>query len=440
MKNIFVKILRKILKELAKLTIWRYKPKIIGITGSVGKTSTKNAVYAVLGKYFNARTSYGNLNNDLGLPLTILGEWSENELKLVSRYTPSGQKLFEKFNFWLKVIFKSIIQIIFKNKNYPEILILEYGADRPKDIKYLLTIAKPIIGIITAIGEVPVHVEFYNSKEELALEKSNLIMSLPSWGIAILNCDDDTVMSLTNRTNAKILTFGFDELADLSIINFENKFEGEILQGEVFKLKYGNSIIPIRIPNTFGKIHAYACAAAALVGLSLNINLINVAEAFEERYRPTEGRSNLIKGIKDSLIIDDCYNASLLSMSAALELLASIPSKRKIAILGDMLEIGKYSIFAHERVGEIAAKIADILITIGPRAKFIASRAKEKGLNKNKIFSFDVVDEAIEMVINLIKPGDLILLKASNAVGLSKIREAIKFIEPLELKKKFFEN
>jgi UDP-N-acetylmuramoyl-tripeptide--D-alanyl-D-alanine ligase len=440
MKKIFIKILRRVLKDLARLTILRYKPKIIGVTGSVGKTSTKTAIYTVLNKYIKTRASYGNLNNDLGLPLVILGDWEEKDLKLISRETPSGQSLFKKFSFWLKVIFKSLGQIIFKNHNYPQVLVLEYGADRPGDIKYLLSIAKPIISVITAIGEVPAHIEFYNSKEELAIEKSQLITVLPSWGFAILNSDDETVMSLVHRTKAKILTFGFNEDADISIINFENKFEDGKPWGEVFKLKYGNNIFPIRIHNTFGKTHAYACGASALVGMCLNLNLISIAEALEEGYVPPKSRANIIKGIKNTLIIDDCYNASLLSMSASLELLASFPVKRKIAILGDMLEIGKYSIFAHEKIGEIAAKTADILITIGPRAKFIAAKAKECGLKQKNILSFETAEEAIDPIINLIKENDLILLKASNAMKFYKIKEAIQFVEPLEVRKKFFED
>ncbi|MGB9608756.1 MAG: UDP-N-acetylmuramoyl-tripeptide--D-alanyl-D-alanine ligase, partial [Minisyncoccia bacterium] len=413
------------LKYLSRLIIWRYKPKIIGITGSVGKTSTKLAIFTILANHFKVRASYGNLNNDLGLPLAILGDFKEEELKLVSSETPSGEKNFSKIFFWIKVIFKSLYQIIFKNKKYPEILILEYAADRPGDIKYLLTIAHPQIGVMTAIGEVPPHVEYYNSREELILEESRLIMNLSSSGLAVLNYDDESVLSVLHRTRANILTFGFKSGADIQIINFENKIENGKLEGIVFKLQYENRVIPFRVKNVFGKSHSYALAAAAAVGIYFGINLINISES-AEHYKPAPGRSNLVSGIKNTLIIDDAYNASLASMSLALDLLKNLPAKRKIAILGDMLEIGKYSIFAHERIGKIAADSTNILITVGPRAKFIAESAKKNGLKQKNILSFNTVEEAIDPVMQLIKPGDLILIKASHGIRLYELADILK--------------
>lgn len=426
MKNFLVKILRWVLRILSNLTIWRYQPKIVGVTGSVGKTSTKLAIFAALSNNFKTRVSYGNLNNDLGLPLAILGDFSPEELKLVSHDTPSGEKVFKKITFWIKVILKSIWQIIIKNKNYPEILILEYGADRPGDIKYLLTIARPCVSVITAIGEVPVHVEYYNSPEELALEKSRLIMHLKPSNLAVLNYDDPMVLNISHRTRANILNFGFKNGADLQIINFENKIENNKPQGIIFKIKYENNIIPFKINNVFGKIHSYAIAAALGVAMHFGINLINAAQNLEN-YKPAPGRSNLISGIKNTLIIDDAYNASLLSMTAALELLRDLPAKRKIAVLGDMLEIGKYSIFAHENIGKFASSIVNILVTVGPRAKFIAESARKNGLRKNQILSFNTVEEVIEPLMKLIKPGDLILIKASHGVRLYELVDILKF-------------
>lgn len=410
---------------LSNVIIWKYKPKIIGVTGSVGKTSTKMAIYTVLSNHFKTRVSYGNLNNDLGLPLAVLGDFNEDDLKLVSRDTKSGEKIKEKIFFWIKVILNSISQIIFKNKNYPEVLILEYGADRPGDIKYLLKIAKPQVGIITAIGEVPVHVEFYNSPEELALEKSNLIVNLYSANLAVLNYDDVMIHKIKHRTRAKIVTFGFEKGADIRILNFENKIENGKLEGIVFKIEYENSIIPFRIKNVFGKSYAYAIAAAIPVGIYFGINLINIAESLEN-YKPIGGRSNIIAGIKNSLIIDDAYNASLLSMTAALDLLKSLPAKRKIAVLGDMLEIGKYSIFAHENIGKLVPEAANILITVGPRAKFIAESAKKNGLKQKNILVFNTVEEVFDPLLQLIKSGDLILIKASHGIRLYELVDILR--------------
>ncbi len=265
------KILRNLLQKLARLTIWRYRPGIIGVTGTVGKTSTKLAILAVLEKTRRVRAARGNLNNDLGMPLAILGNWSEADLKLVSRVTPAGTAHAQKFGFWLKVLFGSLWRIIVKDRNYPEILVLEYGADRPGDIKYLLKIARPNVSIITAVGEVPVHVEFYAGPEEVAREKGRLIEYLPAAGFAILNYDDKRVMNLEQRTRAHLMTFGFNKGAEIKISRMENRIENGRPIGISFKLEYKGSFVPVRLNGVFGRSHAYASAAAAAGGVVVGI-------------------------------------------------------------------------------------------------------------------------------------------------------------------------
>jgi len=422
------------LKKLAQLTIWRYRPGIIGVTGSVGKTSTKLAIAAVLGGERKVRVSAGNLNNDLGLPLTILGDWSAKELKLVSRDQPSGTRRLAKLFFWCKVICVAKWRILFpKRSAYPEILVLEYGADRPGDLRYLLEVARPNISVITAVGDMPVHVEFYAGPEEVAREKSRLIECLPAAGFAILNYDDETVMDLKDRTRAHLMTFGFAKGAETQVVTFENRSEEDPSTslgarkplGIAFKLEYGGNSVPVRLEGIFGKAQAYASAAAAAVGLIFGMNLIKISEALRS-YRPAAGRMELLPGIKFSYLINDCYNASPNSMHAALDTLKSLPAKRKVAVLGDMLEIGKYTMEAHERVGRLAARIVEVLVTVGPRAKFIADAAQKSGLNRKNIYSFDTAEDAIDAVQNLIRKGDLILVKGSHAMELEKVAEGVK--------------
>jgi UDP-N-acetylmuramoyl-tripeptide--D-alanyl-D-alanine ligase len=421
------KILQYILKQLAKLTIWRFKPKVIAITGSVGKTSAKEAAFAVLKNHRRVRKSEGNLNNELGAPLTIIGGWSEEELKLVNRDTPAGKKKLKKLIFWLKVIISALFRVIFlRGSAYPQVLILEYAADRPGDIKELLEIAKPHIGIITAIGEVPVHVEFFSGPEAVAREKLRLTESLSANSFAILNFDNEIVMQAKERTRAKIITFGFGEGADVKISALENHIENRRSSGIYFKLEYAGSFVPVVLKNTFGKAPACAAAAAACVGLIFDLNLVEISEALSLNYKPAKGRMNLINGVKDTYIIDDAYNASPISMAEALETLKSLPAKRKVAVFGDMLELGKYSIEAHESIGQLAGKVVDVLITVGPRAKFIAQSAESAGLAQSKILSFDTASEAALAVQDLIKTEDLILVKASRAIGLERIVEEIK--------------
>jgi UDP-N-acetylmuramoyl-tripeptide--D-alanyl-D-alanine ligase len=421
-----VKVLRWLLKKLAQLTIWRYRPGIIGITGSVGKTSTKLAVKTILERERKVRASASNLNNDLGLPLTILGDWSEKNLKLVSREQPPHTAIFRKLFFWIKVIVASTVNIIFGSKlSYPEILILEYGADRPGDLKYLLDIARPNISVITAIGDIPVHVEFFSGPEDVAREKAKLIEYLPTAGFAILNYDDEAVMDLKDRTRAHVMTFGFGKGAEIQIMRLENHWERERPVGISFKLQYGGGVVPVRLDGVFGKAQCYASAASAAVGLIFGLNLVKISEALKS-YEPAKSRMELLPGVKYAFIIDDSYNASPLSMHAALDALKSLPGKRKIAVLGDMLEIGKYAIEAHERVGRLAGKFVDVLVTVGPRAKFLAEAARGEGMKKNSILSFDTADEAAKPLQGLIKKGDLILVKGSHAMEMSKIVEEIK--------------
>lgn len=439
-KDFFIDILRRKLRLLARLTIWRYRPGIVGVTGSVGKTSTKLAIAEVLASLPSereresiasrrVRVSSGNMNNDLGLPLAILGDWSPRDLALVSRETPPGTARFGKLIFWLKVIFGSLWRIIKKTSNYPEIIILEYGADRPGDIKYLLRIARPNLSVITAVGDVPVHLEFYAGSKEVAREKGRLIECLPSAGFAILNHDDETVMMLAPRTRARVITYGFEKGAEMRIARFENWVEKEKPMGIKFKLEYGGNSVPVHIAGAFGKAQAYSAAAAASVGLIFGMNLAKISEALA-RYRPADSRMQLIPGVKYTYIIDDSYNASPLSMSSALESLRELPATRRIAVLGDMLEIGKYAPEAHENIGRLAAGIVDFLFTVGPRAKFIAEAARKARMKPANIFSFDVADEVEGSLQKLMQKGDVVLVKGSHAMELEKVVDAVKYIEP----------
>lgn len=408
MQNIKITILLVILKKLAHWTISRYQPEIVGVTGTVGKTSTKEAIKNVLEKYRRVRGSSGNFNNEIGLPLAILGDW---------------KKINGAF-FWPKVFFISLFRLVFKMA-YPEILVLEYAAAKPGDLKYLLSIARPKIGVITAVGDIPAHVEFYSGPESVIREKAKLIEQLSALGFAVLNIDDKAVSGLKEYTRAHLMTFGFNESADVRISNFEIQLDGHRPLGISFKIEHKGSFVPIRINGVLGRSQAYSAAVAASVGLIFGLNLVKIAESFAD-FRSLPGRMNLIDGIKNSYVIDDSYNASPLSMHAALETLKEIKAVRKIAVLGDMLEIGKYSVEAHEAIGNLTAGIANILITVGSRAKFIAESAKVNGFSEKNIFIFDDAESAGRKLQDLIKKGDLILIKASRAMKLDKVVEEIK--------------
>lgn len=408
--HLLFNILKNILRYLAVFTLKKYKPLIIGITGSAGKTSTKEAVFAVLSQEKNVRRSRGNFNNEIGVPLTVINDYEKIKGLL----------------FWPKVLIFGLKQIIFTNKNYPEILILELAADKPGDIQYLVNMVKPKIGIITAIGETPVHVEHYVNPQAVAKEKSKLIENLSASGFAILNRDDAIVWGLKNKTRAQILSFGFHEEADVQILGLEYKLDEKgVPEGMSFKIQYGNILVPFRLYDTIGKPQVYAAAAAAAIGIAMDINLVKISESLE-KYRSIAHRMNIIRGIKNTIILDDCYNASPLSMKSAFETLKEIPAKRKVAVLGDMLELGDYTIEAHEKIGKEIVGIVEVLICVGAAAKLIAESAIKHGFNKNNVVIFNTSEAARKMIKKEIKEGDLILVKASRAIKLDEVVEELK--------------
>ncbi|MCL5006872.1 MAG: UDP-N-acetylmuramoyl-tripeptide--D-alanyl-D-alanine ligase [Patescibacteria group bacterium] len=403
MKNFLLNQLRVLLKNMARNLVRKYRPLVVGITGSVGKTSTKLATAAVLKSKFNVRVPGGNLNNELGLPLAIIGEYK----------AASG------WLFWLRPVFRAAIWSVFRLP-YPEVVVLEYGADRPGDIGYLLGIVKPDIAVVTAVGEVPVHVEFYGNAEAVAAEKARLVRSLGVNGIAILNFDDQQTIDMRSKAKGKVITFGFSAGAEVRITSFENRSNDGQPVGIAFKLEYEGGFVPVRIDGVLGKSHAAAAAAAAAVGLAKGLNLVQISEALSA-YPGERGRARIVAGIKGSWIIDDTYNAAPLSTNAALEVLKDLPAKRKVAVLGDMAELGKYTVEAHDATGALAAGIVDLLVTVGSKAKFIAEGAAGLGLAKEKILSFDLPDEAGLKVQELIRPGDVVLVKGSQSARMEKV-------------------
>ena len=400
--------LMAVLRILAILTIRKHAPFVIGITGSVGKTSTKEAVYAVVRDVRRTRASPASFNNEIGFPLAILGNWDR-----------VGGTLF-----WCKVLWSGFFGL-FLRREYPEVLVLEYGADKPGDISYLLEIARPTIGIVTAVGETPAHVEFYPDPAAVAREKAHLIEALPAHGFAILNGDDEYAVNMKGGTRARVVTFGFREDAEVRVTNFEMHMGDGRPAGIAFKLAYGGSFVPVRLNNCFGKPQAYAAAAAGGAGIAMAMNLVKIAEALSY-YQSPPHRMWILPAAKGATMIDDSYNASPSSMEAALETLKAIPAPRKIGVLGDMLEIGKYAVGAHEAVGRAVAEILDVLITVGPRAKLIADAAARKGFSKKNIRSFDTVDEAVQALPDLIRRGDLVLIKASHAMQFERLAEVLR--------------
>ncbi len=410
------KIVQKILYVLARRVLKKYKPEVIGITGSMGKTSTKEAIFAVLSAKFRARQNLKNYNNELGLPLSVLG-------------VPSGRKSVIK---WLGVIFHGLKLWIGRDENYPQILVLEMGADHPGDIKYLTELAPCKVGVVTGIG--PAHLEFFESVEKIIKEKRIIVSHLKPDGFAVLNRDDEKVFEMRDKTRAKVLTYGFGVDAEVRAQEESVIGEGVEIKGMNFKLSYAGAMVPIFLSGVLGRQHIYAALAGAAVGIIHGMNLVEVAESLK-RYTAPKGRMNLIPGIKRTLIIDDTYNASPIPVEAALGVLQSIklPAEddKKFAVLGDMLELGSFSEEGHKQVGRAAsASGVDFLVTVGERSRDISRAAKEAGMSEDKISNFPTPEEAGLFVQGKMKQGDVVLVKGSQGMRMEKVVKEL-MAEPL---------
>lgn len=423
------KIIQYILKPIAKLILWKYKPFVVAITGSVGKSSSKEAIFAVLNHHFpnQVRKTKKNLNTEIGLPLSIIdGEDAKRNIFL-----------------WLKNFLKGLSIIIFP-VNYPKILVLEMAADKPGDISYLTSIVKPNISVITAIGEMPVHLEFFPSLESYINEKAGIIKGLKPNGKVILNYDDELLRGLAGSINSlradlKSIFFGFNEKSNIrashpryTIPNSSKEIDGA---GISFKVEYDGKTIPFKIQKTFGKGAIYSVLVATAIGLEMGVGILEISKSLE-KFRPLAGRLNLIEGIKNTIIIDDTYNASPLSMELALDVLSQFENMRKIAVIGDMRELGVNTEKAHRQIGKRAGEVADIVFLIGDNMVFAKEELEKEikeGEKREIVFWFRSGEEAKMKVQEILKEGDVILMKGSQSIRMEKIVKEV-MAEPRKAK------
>lgn len=390
-----------------------YSPKVVAITGSVGKTSTKDAVYAVLQKKFHVRKSEKSFNSEIGIPLTILGlgnAWG-NPLQ------------------WIQNIIDGLLLVV-RRSPYPEWLVLEVGADRPGDISSLSSWLKVDVAIITRLPEVPVHVEFFDSVEAVIEEKASLMDAVKPGGAILLYADDERTRKLEQRLpapDAQIVLFGFEPETDVWASKFEVVREEGPERWPVgmrAQITIGEESVPVEIVGSLGT-HAFLPAvAAAAAGHVLGVSLPEIVAGLES-FDPPPGRVRLLPGIKGSLVIDDTYNASPAATEAALNALALTKGRRSIAALADMMELGRLSVEEHRKVGAKAAKVCDILITVGVRARDIAMGALDNGLSDQNILQFEDAGKAAAEIQNLIQEGDAVLVKGSQSMRMEKIVEEI---------------
>jgi UDP-N-acetylmuramoyl-tripeptide--D-alanyl-D-alanine ligase len=355
---------------------------VVGVTGSVGKTTTKEAVAAVLAQGGETLYSSGNRNNEIGLPLTLLG------LGPAHRYA-----------------------------------VLEMGMYALGEIAALCEIARPTVGVVTNVG--PVHLERLGTLERIAAAKAELLAALPAGGVAILNGDDPRVLAMPTPPGVRRLTYGRGVANDLRA----TRVVGEGLAGvrlaarlrarEDLGLPAGRAVFHVPTP---GVHTALAALAAVGVGLIAGLGWDAIARGLAAqgaalRLAPKRTRAG-------ATLLDDSYNASPSSMRAALDLLAELPGRR-VAVLGDMLELGAHEARGHLAVGARAARVADVLVTVGPRAERIAREALRRGLAPEAVHVAAGVPEATACVARLLEEGDVLLVKGSRGVGLEALVAAL---------------
>lgn len=368
------------LQQIARY--WRQKldVKVIGITGSVGKSTTKELVAEVLEQRYHTLRNPGNLNNEIGLPLTIL------------QLDQTHQRA-----------------------------VLEMGFYVPGEIALLCDIAKPQIGVITNIGTV--HAERAGTQETIAKGKAELVQALPPApeGVAILNYDDTWVREMANNTRAGVFFYGLDPHADL----WADNVEGLGLEGIRFRLHFRNETIHLRVP-LIGRHSVHTALRAAAVGLVEGLTWQEIYNGLRSKH--TQLRMMTVRAKSGALILDDTYNASPESTLAALNLLDEL-NGYKIAVLGDMLELGQYERMGHEMVGVRAAEVVDELITVGNRGQLIAEAAQDAGLESAAITRVEESLQAVQVLAGKLDAQTIVLVKGSRGMQMDRIVSALEYRE-----------
>jgi len=412
------KLVISLLANAARKNLRKFHPKVVAITGSVGKTSTRQAIAIALEAKYRVRTPMKNYNNEFGLPLAILGEKSP------------GRNAWE----WLKLLKRA-----YTKRDMPEYLVLEYGADAPGDIKYLAQIARPDVAVITAVS--PIHLSQYPSMQALIEEKASLGDFVKADGAIFLNDNDETVRLMRGRYGSvPVMMYGIESGdAKAANVRIETVPEESFDPGEVFAvLKADVSVngetIALELINCLSPSALTAALAALSVAVHFGVPLSDAARALSEKLRPVAGRLNPIPGIKGALIIDDTYNAAPAAVAAGLDaLLRFTPGEardRRIAVLGDMAELGTLTESEHRAVGGHVARAADLFLAVGPNMGLAADEAVAAGMSKDRVERFNNAVEAGRYLDKIIQKGDVVFVKGSQSMRMEKVVKDV-MAEPL---------
>lgn len=373
------------LQHLASFWRNKFKPRVIGITGSVGKSTTKELIWSVLSRRFNTLKSPGNYNNEIGLPLTLLSLNAAHER-----------------------------------------VVLEMGMYALGEIALLAEIARPHVGVVTNVE--PVHLERLGTIERIAQAKTELVRALPARvmaeqdgsGVAILNYDDPRVRAMAGETPARIATYGLSSQADL----WASEITSAGLKGIRFTLHHQGETVHVGLP-LLGRHSVQTALPAALVGLVEGLEWEEIKAGLEALPDNAQLRLVAIPGPNNSILLDDTYNASPASSIAALNLLADLTAVKKVAVLGDMMELGSLEEEGHRKVGCYVANIVDLLIVVGSRARIIADEAQACGLNPSLILEMENNQAVTDFLRQSLEPENIVLIKGSNSQRMGEIVSAL---------------
>ncbi len=384
------------LRVLAKAVLRRYKPKVVAVTGSVGKTTTKELTAAMLAPGFRVRAAQGSYNSEFGVPLTIL----DREAGFTAGH-------------WIRV-FGHGLALLAGRTEYPEVLVLEMGADHPGDIRYLSDLARPDIAILTNIRGV--HLMNYDSIEAIAEEKAWLVRRLRPGGTAILNFDDTKVRMMQALAPGRVVTYGLSDEANLWAEEITQSERG--LTATVCWRGSEDAPVsrwPLRTP-LLGRSQLSGVLAALAAAIAAGVPAEQAITAAGSIH-PPPGRLRVLQGKHGLSLLDDTYNASPQAMIASLEVLRGFPGPHR-AVLGTMRELGEASESGHRAVGEFAGPWLDQLVTVGTTAGLIAEAAEAAGLSPHKIKRCAEATEVARVIE--VTGGGTVLFKASQAVYLER--------------------
>lgn len=377
------------------------------MTGSVGKTTAKDAIIHMLVPHVFVRGSEKNFNNEIGLPLTILGCDAPGK---------SVQK-------WLGIGFRFFILLVLRVQ-YPKVLVLEMGVDRPGDMKYLLTIVCPEIVVVTEISSS--HLEFFGSLDAIAHEKGGLVEAVSPKGFVILNADDARVWKMRHRTKSRLIGYGFHQRAILRAFNDSVVCTDKGLCGMRFKLQYNGKTLPVRLKHIVAKHHLYAILASFAVADALKINLLE-ASASAQTFKLSPGRLQPISGMNGSWIFDDTYNSSPSSALAAIDTITRIPFGKKILVLGDMLELGAEEISGHASLAKPIMKMKPAgIVLVGSRMHILHDTLLREGYGDKTVTLFDNPVSAGKALAKHLEKNDIVLVKGSQGMRMElAVREIL---------------